>query len=98
MATLQQKIKAELQLRSMVENEGLPEPDHVEYGIDCIRVLWWESKVALVIDFDELGPDVETLEELGLDPADLGAERFDWPDELDRLDYDEADEGDEEAA
>jgi hypothetical protein len=98
MATLQQKIKAELQLRSMVENEGLPEPDHIEYGIDCIRVLWWESKVALVIDFDELGPDVETLEDLGLDPADLSTERFDWADELGSFDDDEADEAGEEAA
>ena len=74
MATLEQKITAELMLRSMVDKEGLPEPDHIEYGHTCIRAIWWESKVALVIDIDELGPEAESLEDLGLDPTDLGGD------------------------
>lgn len=73
MATLEEKIKAELLLRSMVTNEGLPEPDHIEYGHTCIRAIWTESKVALVIDIDDIPPEAETLEELGLDPTDLAS-------------------------
>jgi hypothetical protein len=74
MATLEQKIKAELKLREMVDSEGLPDPDHIEYGHTCIRAIWLESKVALVIDIDDLGPEVECLEDLGLDPTDLGGD------------------------
>jgi hypothetical protein len=77
MATLEEKIQAEMMFRRLVEHEGLPEPDHIEYGHTCIRVLWVESKLAVVIDIDELGPEVESLEDLGLDPADLGGERSD---------------------
>jgi hypothetical protein len=75
MATLEEKIHAELLLRSMVGKEGLPEPDHIEYGHTCIRAIWWESKLALVVDIDELGPEADSLEDLGLDPTDLGGEQ-----------------------
>ena len=74
MATLDEKIDAELKFRQLVAEGGLPEPDHVEYGHTCIRVMWREAKLALVIDLDEIGPEVETLEQLGLDPTDLGAD------------------------
>jgi hypothetical protein len=74
MATLEEKIKAELLLRSMVTNEGLPDPDHIEYGHTCIRAIWTESKLAVVIDIDDLSPDIETLEDLGVDPTALGCD------------------------
>ena len=72
MATLEEKIKVELQLRKMIEDEGMPEPDHIEYGYTCIRAIWLESRVALVIDIDDVDPDAQSLEDLGLDPTDLG--------------------------
>ena len=57
MATLREKIAAERRVRELLESEGLPTPDIVEYGHACIRLLWTESKVALVIDIDEFAHD-----------------------------------------
>lgn len=53
MATLQQKIQAEVKMRELIEEHGLPEPDAIEYGHTCIRVLWHETKTVLVIDIDD---------------------------------------------
>jgi hypothetical protein len=58
MATLQQKVKCERKMRSIIEASGLPEPDEVEYGYTCIWVIWNEPKVALRIDIDE-DPDLD---------------------------------------
>jgi hypothetical protein len=59
MATLKQKIAAERAVREMLEDNGLPEPDRVEYGSSCIRFLFEEPKLAVVIEVDEfpVGPD-----------------------------------------
>ena len=54
MATLEQKIRAEVRVRELIETEGLPEPDEIEYGHTCIRLRWHESKVVLVVDIDPL--------------------------------------------
>ena len=53
MATLAQKKKAERRMRELLESNGLPQPDEVEYGFTCIRLLWREPKLAVVIDIDE---------------------------------------------
>lgn len=53
MATYTQKIEAEHKIRELIEREGLPMPDRIEYGYTCIRLLWFEPKLALVIDIDE---------------------------------------------
>jgi hypothetical protein len=53
MATLQQKISAERELRAIVETAELPQPDEIEYGYTCIRAIWWEQKRAVVIDIDD---------------------------------------------
>ena len=37
----------------MLEDHGLPQPDEVEYGHTCVRLLWREEQVALVVDIDE---------------------------------------------
>ena len=58
MATLAQKIKAETMVRELIAENGLPEPDDIEYGFTCIRVLWNDPKVALVVDID---PPTEDL-------------------------------------
>jgi hypothetical protein len=53
MATLAQKIEAEKRMRDLLEQGGLPQPDHVEYGFTCIRLFFEETKTILVIDLDE---------------------------------------------
>ena len=55
MATLKEKIKVEVQVRSLLAQNGLPEPDGVEYGYTCIRLFFDEPKTVLVVDID--GPD-----------------------------------------
>jgi hypothetical protein len=69
MATLQEKIQAEQSGRAMLEKDGLPPPDAVEYGHTCIRFFWNEPKVVLVIDIDEPPEDSELT---GERPGDLG--------------------------
>jgi hypothetical protein len=53
MASLRQKIAAEHSVRELLEKNGLPEPDEVEYGYGCIRLLFHEPKTALIVDIDE---------------------------------------------
>lgn len=38
---------------ALLEDSGLPLPDEVEYGTACVRFLWLDRKVAVVIDLDE---------------------------------------------
>ena len=63
MATLKQKIEAEASGRKMLADGGLPQPDDVEYGHTCIRFLWNDQKVALIIEIDEPPEDFETVGE-----------------------------------
>ena len=58
MTTLAQKIEAENQMRKLLEDGGLPQPDHVEYGYTCIRLFFNDTKQVVVIDIDE-PPDPE---------------------------------------
>jgi hypothetical protein len=53
MASLTQKIEAEKRMRELLEESGLPEPDHVEYGFTCIRLFFNRTKQVVVIDIDE---------------------------------------------
>jgi hypothetical protein len=53
MATLAQKIEAETKMRALLEESGLPQPDHVEYGFTCIRLFFEETKTVVVIDIDQ---------------------------------------------
>lgn len=59
MATLKQKMDAEAQMRELLEEGGLPQPDEVEYGCTCIRLLWHDTKSLVIIDIDE--PEDEEL-------------------------------------
>jgi hypothetical protein len=65
MTNLQEKIAAELKVRELLEREGIPPADRVEYGHSCIRLFWDAQKVALVVDIDEFAHTDEDL--LGLD-------------------------------
>ena len=53
MATLAQKINAERRMRELLEQSGLPQPDHVEYGFTCIRLFFERAKQVVVVDIDE---------------------------------------------
>jgi hypothetical protein len=53
MATLAQKIETEKRMRDLLEENGLPQPDYVEYGYTCIRLFYTDSKTCVVIDIDE---------------------------------------------
>ncbi len=53
MATLAQKIEAEKRMRDLLEENGLPQPDRVEYGYTCIRLFFMETKHVVIIDIDE---------------------------------------------
>ena len=72
MATLEQKIAAEREARLMLEQNGLPEPDDIEYGHTCIRLIWWEPKAALIVQIDPPPPGWVFAEDLR-DLDDLGA-------------------------
>ncbi len=57
MATLAMKIRAEMRMRELLEHEGMPLPDKVEYGHGCIRLFWHGAKVVVVVDIDDCGED-----------------------------------------
>jgi hypothetical protein len=65
MATLAQKIEAEKRMRDLLEENGLPQPDHMEYGFTCIRLFFERTKHVIIIDIDERD-DADT-------PVDLDA-------------------------
>ncbi len=76
MATIKEQIAAERTAREVLERAGLPAPDEVEYGYTCIRLLWHEAKVALVVEIDkppggddcsQPGASGESLEAFGFD-------------------------------
>lgn len=57
MATLAQKIKAETRMRELLEANDMPQPDFVEYGFTCIRLIFEEPKLVVIIDIDEIGEE-----------------------------------------
>jgi hypothetical protein len=83
MATLAQKIEAETKMRELLEQSGLPQPDHVEYGFTCIRLFFEETKTVVVIDIDEPGqfedgdadPEAEVTDGRRTDVADTERSR-----------------------
>lgn len=57
MATLAQKIEAEQKMRELLEENGLPPPDAVEYGYTCVRLFFNEPKAVVIVDIDEPPPE-----------------------------------------
>lgn len=53
MAPIDHKQLAERRMLQLLEDSGLPAPDRVEYGERCIRLLWEDRKVAVVVDLDD---------------------------------------------
>jgi hypothetical protein len=66
MATLAEKIETEVEARKMLSDAGLPAPDEVEYGYGCIRLLFHDPKMVLVIDIDDYS---EVDARLGSEPG-----------------------------
>ena len=59
MATLDMKIRAEVRMRELLDQEGLPAPDIVEYGNGCVRLYFKDTRTVIVVDIDEDGLDAE---------------------------------------
>jgi hypothetical protein len=62
MATLAQKVEAEEKMRRLLADNGMPEPDEVQYGHTCIRLLWHDQKAVVVVDIDEPPPGLDTID------------------------------------
>jgi hypothetical protein len=75
MATLEEKIKVETQVRELLAQNGLPEPDGVEYGYTCIRLFFDEPKTVLVVDIDGPDPQDDEDEGSGVDVTDPNDDR-----------------------
>jgi hypothetical protein len=65
MAPLARKIDAERRMRELLESGGLPQPDAIEYGYECIRLFFNESKLVVIVDLDDEGPGEDALNEAG---------------------------------
>jgi len=64
MATLKQKIEAEQSARALLDDHGLPQPDEVDYGETCVRLLFNEEKLVLVVQIDQPPPGWVFAEDL----------------------------------
>ena len=53
MAPIDQKQRAERRMLQLLNDNGLPAPDEVQYGEQCVRFLWHDLKVAVVVDLDD---------------------------------------------
>ena len=60
-------------MRKLLRENGLPEPDGVEYGYTCVRFFFEESRTCVVVDIDN-SDDEATLEDLAL--AESAAEAW----------------------
>jgi hypothetical protein len=52
MVTLREKIHVEWKVRELLRENDIPLPDEIEYGVACVRLLWTEQKICLVVDID----------------------------------------------
>ena len=59
MAPIDQKRLVERRMLALLEDSGLPLPDEVEYGTQCVRFLWLDRKLAVVVDLDETVGEVD---------------------------------------
>jgi hypothetical protein len=62
MATLAQKIETETRMRNLLEESGLPQPDRVEYGFTCIRLIFDATMTVVVIDIDDPPDEIADVE------------------------------------
>ena len=55
MAPIDQKQLVEHRFMALMEDSGLPLPDEVEYGTDCVRFLWLDRKLVVIVDIESSG-------------------------------------------
>jgi hypothetical protein len=60
---------AERDMRELLADAGLPEPDEVDYDETSVVFLWHDRKLAVVVDLDEAGADVAEGAGSGTDTA-----------------------------
>jgi hypothetical protein len=53
MAPIDQKQRVERRMLQLIEDSGLPEPDEIRYGEQCVEFLWLDRKVAVVVDLED---------------------------------------------
>jgi hypothetical protein len=56
-APIDQKQRVERRFMALMKDSGLPLPDEVEYGNNCVRFLWLDQKLVVIVDledFDEI--------------------------------------------
>jgi len=53
MAPIDVKRQAERRFLQLMDDSGLPLPDEVEYGENCVRFRWLDLKVVVVVDLDD---------------------------------------------
>ncbi len=62
-------------MREVLERNGMPQPDEVEYGFGCIRLFFHETKTVVVVDIDEDPDGEDNTEDVDIDEwDDLGEE------------------------
>ena len=49
--------QAEAEMRELLDEAGLPEPDDVEYGERSVYLRWIEQKLEVAIDLDDPEPE-----------------------------------------
>jgi hypothetical protein len=54
MSSTERYQDTEQRILLLLEEAGLPQPDEVEYGEACVRLLWHEQKLAVVVDIDDV--------------------------------------------
>jgi hypothetical protein len=59
MAQIDRMQLVERRFMALMEDSGLPLPDEVEYGTACVRFLWLDRKVAVVVDLEEDFGEIE---------------------------------------
>lgn len=55
MAPIDHKQLVERRFKALMEDSGLPQPDEVEYGTDCVRFLWPDRKLVVIVDLESSG-------------------------------------------
>jgi hypothetical protein len=53
MQPIDRRELAERRMLALLEDSGLPLPDEVEHGTNCVRFLWLDRRVVVVVELDE---------------------------------------------
>jgi hypothetical protein len=58
--TIDKKRKAERRLRQLLSEGGFAQPEEVQYGPACVRLLWYSVNKSIVVDVTDRGDVGET--------------------------------------